>query len=154
MLVFWRSSFVACLIVQELDLTLAKKDWYIKELESNLHEQKEVNSRQHDELKLLNERLNNDAKRIKSLERDCDRLRSEISLLESKVSNKIIVRIAVHKYWKTVLHSVPIQVVSSCDWSISVKKKKTLVIEDNFSNWSNVFTCKNMITGFYKYIFW
>ncbi|KAE8648888.1 mitotic spindle checkpoint protein MAD1 isoform X1 [Cucumis sativus] len=72
---------------QELDLTLAKKDWYIKELESNLHEQKEVNSRQHDELKLLNERLNNDAKRIKSLERDCDRLRSEISLLESKIGH-------------------------------------------------------------------
>lgn len=89
---------MACLIVQELDSIFAKKDWYIKELESNLHEQKEVNSRQHDELKLLNERLNNDAKRIKSLERDCDRLRSEISLLESKVSNKVIVRIADHKY--------------------------------------------------------
>ncbi|CAK9326854.1 unnamed protein product [Citrullus colocynthis] len=72
---------------QELDATLAKKDWYIKELESNLHEQKEVNSRQHDELMLLNERLNNEAKRIKSLERDCDRLRSEISLLESKLGH-------------------------------------------------------------------
>ncbi|KAA0054160.1 mitotic spindle checkpoint protein MAD1 [Cucumis melo var. makuwa] len=72
---------------QELDSIFAKKDWYIKELESNLHEQKEVNSRQHDELKLLNERLNNDAKRIKSLERDCDRLRSEISLLESKIGH-------------------------------------------------------------------
>ena len=88
--------FVFCSILQELDSALAKKDWYIKELESNLHEQKQVNGRQHDELRLLNERLNNEAKRIKSLERDSDRLRSEISLLESKVCNKVIVRIANH----------------------------------------------------------
>ncbi|XP_023530274.1 mitotic spindle checkpoint protein MAD1 [Cucurbita pepo subsp. pepo] len=74
-------------ISQELDSALAKKDWYIKELESNLHEQKQVNGRQHDELRLLNERLNNEAKRIKSLERDSDRLRSEISLLESKLGH-------------------------------------------------------------------
>lgn len=85
------------MILQELDSTLAKKDWYIKELESNLHEQKGVNSRQHDDLRLLNERLNNEAKRIKSLERDSDRLRSEISLLESKVSSEVIVRIANHQ---------------------------------------------------------
>lgn len=85
------------LILQDLDSALAKKDWYIKELESNLREQKEVNNQQHEEIRLLNERLNNEAKRIRSLERDCDRLRSEISLLESKVSDKVIVRIASHQ---------------------------------------------------------
>ena len=72
-------------IVQELESSLAKKESYIKELESNLHEQKEVNDRQHNEIKLLHDRLNNEARRIKSLERESDRLRSEISLLESKV---------------------------------------------------------------------
>ncbi|GAV63305.1 LOW QUALITY PROTEIN: MAD domain-containing protein [Cephalotus follicularis] len=75
------------IIVQELESSLAKKDWFIRELESNLREQNEVNSRQHDEIKLLNERLNNEARRIKSLERDSDRLRSEISLLESKLGH-------------------------------------------------------------------
>lgn len=63
-----------------------KKEEYIKELEKNLCEQKEVSTRQHNEIKLLTERLNNEARRIKSLEREGDRLRSEISLLESKVS--------------------------------------------------------------------
>uniref|UniRef100_A0A5B7BXX2 Putative mitotic spindle checkpoint protein MAD1 n=1 Tax=Davidia involucrata TaxID=16924 RepID=A0A5B7BXX2_DAVIN len=74
-------------LVQELESSLAKKECYIKELESNLREQKEVNSRQHNEIKLLNERLNNEARRIKSLEREGDRLRSEISLLESKLGH-------------------------------------------------------------------
>ncbi|XWS11566.1 hypothetical protein CRYUN_Cryun37aG0009000 [Craigia yunnanensis] len=74
-------------VVQELESSLAKKDSYIKELESNLHEQKEVNDRQHNEIKLLHDRLNNEARRIKSLERESDRLRSEISLLESKLGH-------------------------------------------------------------------
>lgn len=70
---------------QELESSLTKKEDYIKELEKNLCEQKEVSNRQHNEIKLLTERLNNEARRIKSLEREGDRLRSEISLLESKV---------------------------------------------------------------------
>lgn len=45
----------------------------------------EINNRQREEIKLLGEKLNNEARRIKSLERESDRLRSEISLLESKV---------------------------------------------------------------------
>ena len=75
----------ALLYFQELESSLLKKDSCIKELERNLHEQKEANNRQLDEIKLLNDRLNNEARRIKSLERESDRLRSEISLLESKV---------------------------------------------------------------------
>ncbi|XP_021298345.1 mitotic spindle checkpoint protein MAD1 isoform X1 [Herrania umbratica] len=74
-------------VVQELESSLAKKESCIKELQSNLHEQKEVNDRQHNEIKLLHDRLNNEARRIKSLERESDRLRSEISLLESKLGH-------------------------------------------------------------------
>ncbi|XP_065870640.1 mitotic spindle checkpoint protein MAD1 [Euphorbia lathyris] len=73
--------------LQELESSLAKKENYIQELESNLREQKEVNNRQLDEMKLLNEKLINEARRIKSLEREGDRLRSEISLLESKLGH-------------------------------------------------------------------
>ncbi|KAF4356869.1 hypothetical protein F8388_018549 [Cannabis sativa] len=73
--------------VQELESTLAKKECYIKELEASLIEQKEFNNSKCEEVKLLNERLNNEAKRIKSLERENDRLRSEISLLESKLGH-------------------------------------------------------------------
>ncbi|PON68572.1 hypothetical protein TorRG33x02_261730, partial [Trema orientale] len=81
-------------LVQELESSLAKKECYFKELETSLSEQKEANNRQYEEVKMLNERLNNEARRIKSLERENDRLRSEISLLESKVGSNNIVRIA------------------------------------------------------------
>ncbi|XP_030459161.1 mitotic spindle checkpoint protein MAD1 isoform X1 [Syzygium oleosum] len=74
-------------VANELQLSLAKKECCIKEMESNLNEQKEANNRQREEIKLLNERLNNEARRIKSLERESDRLRSEISLLESKLGH-------------------------------------------------------------------
>lgn len=71
--------------LQELESSLLKKDSYIKELENNLREQKDVYDRQYNELKMLNERLNSEAKRIKSSERENDRLRSEVALLESKL---------------------------------------------------------------------
>ncbi|EEF34534.1 mitotic spindle checkpoint protein MAD1 [Ricinus communis] len=74
-------------LLQEFESSLLKKECYIKELESNLHEQKEASNRQLDEIKLLNDRLNNEARRFKSLERESDRLRSEISLLESKLGH-------------------------------------------------------------------
>ncbi|KAH7520573.1 hypothetical protein FEM48_Zijuj08G0159100 [Ziziphus jujuba var. spinosa] len=74
-------------IVQELESSLAKKECYIKELETRLEEQKEARSRLHEEIKLLNEKLNNEERRIKSLERESDRLRAEISLLESKLGH-------------------------------------------------------------------
>lgn len=72
--------------MQELESSLANKECYIKELETRLEEQKEARSRQHEEIKLLNEKLNTEAKSIKSLERESDRLRAENSLLESRVS--------------------------------------------------------------------
>ena len=71
--------------MQDLESSLAKKDDCIKELESALHEQRAVNNRQHEEIKLLNEKLHNEVRRVKSLERESDRLRSEVSLLEAKV---------------------------------------------------------------------
>ncbi|PON66619.1 hypothetical protein PanWU01x14_108610 [Parasponia andersonii] len=80
-------------LVQDLESSLAKKDCYFKELETSLSEQKEANNRQYEEVKMLNERLNNEARRIKSLERENDRLRSEISLWESKVGSNNILRI-------------------------------------------------------------
>jgi mitotic spindle assembly checkpoint protein MAD1 len=51
--------------VQELESSLVKKKLCIKELESSFHVQKKVNTRQYEEIKLLNERLNNEARRIK-----------------------------------------------------------------------------------------
>lgn len=77
LLLLWRA--------QDLESSLALREQTIKGLESNLHEQREVISRQHDEIKLLNEKLSFEARRMKSLEREGDRLRSEIALLESKV---------------------------------------------------------------------
>ncbi|GAB4847440.1 hypothetical protein Ancab_026497 [Ancistrocladus abbreviatus] len=74
-------------VIEELESSLAKKDCLIKELETNLQEQKDVNNRQYSEIVLLNEKLNSEAKRIKSLEREADRLRSEISLLELKLGH-------------------------------------------------------------------
>ncbi|XP_057494404.1 mitotic spindle checkpoint protein MAD1 isoform X2 [Actinidia eriantha] len=74
-------------LLQELEARLAQKECCVKELESNLSEQRAITTRQHNEIKLLTERLNNEAKRIKSLEREGDHLRSEISLLESKVGH-------------------------------------------------------------------
>lgn len=71
--------------MQDLESSLSKKDGCIKELESTLLEQRAVNNRQHEEIKLLNEKLNSEARRIKSLERESDRLCSEIALLEAKV---------------------------------------------------------------------
>jgi len=54
-----------------------------------LHDQRLINSRQLEEIKLLNEKLHSEARRVKSLERESDRLRSEISLLEAKVGGLV-----------------------------------------------------------------
>ncbi|KAI3445547.1 hypothetical protein Pfo_002212 [Paulownia fortunei] len=81
------TELVSGTIVQELEASLAKKENYVRELENSLLEKKEINSHQHNEIKLLNERLTNEARRVKMLEREGDRLRSEISLLESKLGH-------------------------------------------------------------------
>ncbi|KAK1311238.1 hypothetical protein QJS10_CPA08g01223 [Acorus calamus] len=74
-------------LIKELESSLARKEFLIRELESSLHEQKEVINHQRGELNIFHEKINIEAKRVKSLEREADRLRSEISLLESKVGH-------------------------------------------------------------------
>ncbi|XP_043722124.1 mitotic spindle checkpoint protein MAD1 isoform X2 [Telopea speciosissima] len=72
--------------MQELESSLAKKEQAIQELERELNEQKETINCQHNEIKLLTERLSDETRKIKSLEREGDRFRSEIAILESKLS--------------------------------------------------------------------
>ncbi|CAL1353777.1 unnamed protein product [Linum trigynum] len=74
-------------IMQELGSSILEREPYIKELEGDLFAQKEINTRQRDEIKSLHDRLNSEARRVKSLERENDRLRSEIFLLESKIGH-------------------------------------------------------------------
>ncbi|KAL2477600.1 Mitotic spindle checkpoint protein MAD1 [Forsythia ovata] len=81
------TELISGTIVQQLESSLAKKESSIRELESNLSEQRETNRHHLDEIKLLNERLNNEARRIKMLEREGDRLRSEMAILESKLGH-------------------------------------------------------------------
>ncbi|CAO2172257.1 unnamed protein product [Urochloa humidicola] len=59
----------------------------IRELESTIHEQKELLSHKDSELSIMNERLNLEAKKVKSLEREGDQLRSQVALLESKLGH-------------------------------------------------------------------
>ncbi|CAI0437654.1 unnamed protein product [Linum tenue] len=73
--------------LQELESSLLKREPYIKELEGDLFAQKDINTRQQDEIKSLHDRLNSEARKVKSLERESDRLRSEIFLLESKLGH-------------------------------------------------------------------
>ncbi|CAL1384811.1 unnamed protein product [Linum trigynum] len=73
--------------MQELESSLLKREPYIKELEGDLFAQKDINTRQQDEIKSLHDRLNSEARKVKSLERESDRLRSEIFLLESKLGH-------------------------------------------------------------------
>ncbi|OAY75840.1 Mitotic spindle checkpoint protein MAD1 [Ananas comosus] len=66
---------------------LAEKENSIREMENSLHQLRELLSHQHEELELMNEKLNVEARKVKSLEREGDRLRSEIALLESKLGH-------------------------------------------------------------------
>ncbi|OEL13858.1 Mitotic spindle checkpoint protein MAD1 [Dichanthelium oligosanthes] len=59
----------------------------IRELESTIHEQKELISHKDTELNIMNERLNLEARKVKSLEREGDQLRSQMALLESKLGH-------------------------------------------------------------------
>ncbi|XP_042451563.1 mitotic spindle checkpoint protein MAD1-like [Zingiber officinale] len=74
-------------LVKDLESSLADRENTIKELQTNLHEQQGVVNHLHDELKILSEQLSSEARRVKSLEREGDRLRAEISLLESKLGH-------------------------------------------------------------------
>ncbi|CAN6475399.1 unnamed protein product [Victoria cruziana] len=81
------TSNVGETLMKDLEACLAEKESTIKELEHRLQEQKEIISNQCCEIRLLNENLNNETRRAKSLEREGDRLRSEILLLESKLGH-------------------------------------------------------------------
>ncbi|CAH2070538.1 unnamed protein product [Thlaspi arvense] len=72
-------------LVQGIESSLANKENYLKELEKELSQLKDVNNRQRAEIEHLNDKLASEARRMKSLERDSDRLCSEISLLESRL---------------------------------------------------------------------
>lgn len=74
-------------VIMDLETLLEDKEHTIRELERNLCQQREVINRQHDEIKGLNENFRIEAKNVKSLERENDRLRSEISLLELKLGH-------------------------------------------------------------------
>lgn len=74
-------------IEQELEACISGKESSIKELESNLHEKKELAIQQQNEIQMLNERLINEARKNKSLERETGRLQSEIALLEAKLGH-------------------------------------------------------------------
>ncbi|KAH7685202.1 Spindle assembly checkpoint component Mad1 protein [Dioscorea alata] len=74
-------------LVKDLESSLIAKENAIRELENNLNDQRQIINRQHNELEQMNDKLSIEARRIKSLEREGDRLRSEISLLELKVGH-------------------------------------------------------------------
>jgi mitotic spindle assembly checkpoint protein MAD1 len=71
--------------MQNTDSDLSKMEKLVRELESTVHEQKEVLSHKHAELNIMNERLSLETRKVKSLEREGDQLRSQVALLESKV---------------------------------------------------------------------
>ncbi|PKA65043.1 hypothetical protein AXF42_Ash019055 [Apostasia shenzhenica] len=73
--------------IKNLEMLLEQREHAIRELENHLNQQREVINREHEEVKLLNEMLSIETRKMKSLEREGDRLRSEISLLESKLGH-------------------------------------------------------------------
>lgn len=84
--------------VQDLESSITAKENAIRELENNLNDQRQIINRQHNDLEQMNDKLAIEARRIKSLEREGDRLRSEISLLESKVRVRKFIFYFVVKY--------------------------------------------------------
>ncbi|KAJ3707750.1 hypothetical protein LUZ61_011455 [Rhynchospora tenuis] len=73
--------------VKELEAALNEKEQMMKEMDSSLQEHREIIAHQHAELKLFNDRLTDESKKVKSLERESDRLRHEVALLESKLGH-------------------------------------------------------------------
>lgn len=74
-------------LVKDLEYSLVQRESTIRDLENSLLKQREIIDHQCDELKLMHEKISTEARRVKSLEREGDRLRSEISLLESKLGH-------------------------------------------------------------------
>ncbi|KAL6840159.1 hypothetical protein ACP4OV_029969 [Aristida adscensionis] len=72
---------------KSVDSDLSGMEKIIRELESTINEQKELISHQQAELNTMNERLNIEVRKVKSLEREGDQLRSQVALLESKLGH-------------------------------------------------------------------
>ncbi|XP_062181681.1 mitotic spindle checkpoint protein MAD1-like [Phragmites australis] len=73
--------------IKNMDSDLSGMEKIIRELESTIHDQKELISQKHAELDIMNERLSLEARKVKSLEREGDQLRSQVALLESKLGH-------------------------------------------------------------------
>uniref|UniRef100_A0A453G2E1 DUF4094 domain-containing protein n=2 Tax=Aegilops tauschii subsp. strangulata TaxID=200361 RepID=A0A453G2E1_AEGTS len=71
----------------KMESDLSQMEKVVRELETTLHEQRELISQQHAELNLMNEKLSIEARKAKSLEREGDQLRSQVALLESKLGH-------------------------------------------------------------------
>ncbi|KAJ0972159.1 hypothetical protein J5N97_020118 [Dioscorea zingiberensis] len=84
-------------LVMDLESSLLARENAMRELENNLNDQREIINRQHNELQLLNDKLATEARRIKSLEREGERLRSEISLLESRYKAVFAEKVSVFR---------------------------------------------------------
>ncbi|XP_062207646.1 mitotic spindle checkpoint protein MAD1-like isoform X3 [Phragmites australis] len=72
---------------KNMESDLSGMEKIIRELEGTIHEQKELISHQHAELNIMNERLSLEARKVKSLEREGDQMRSQVALLESKLGH-------------------------------------------------------------------
>lgn len=72
---------------KKMESDLSHMEKVVRELETTLHEQRELISQQHAELNLMNEKLSIEARKAKSLEREGDQLRSQVALLESKLGH-------------------------------------------------------------------
>ncbi|XP_048565351.1 mitotic spindle checkpoint protein MAD1 isoform X3 [Triticum urartu] len=72
---------------KKMESDLSQMEKVVRELETTLHEQRELISQQHAELNLMNEKLSIEARKAKSLEREGDQLRSQVALLESKLGH-------------------------------------------------------------------
>ena len=73
--------------MKELESSLAQKEDLIRGMENSIQEQGITIRRLQSEIKVLNDQLSCEERKIKSLEREGDRLRAEVALLESKVRN-------------------------------------------------------------------
>ncbi|KAF8642679.1 hypothetical protein HU200_067049 [Digitaria exilis] len=76
----------------------------IRELESTIQELKELISHKDAELNIMNERLSLEARKVKSLEREGDQLRSQMALLESKVRISEITSLKVLVIFDSIGH--------------------------------------------------
>ncbi|KAJ3678028.1 hypothetical protein LUZ60_001831 [Juncus effusus] len=129
-------------LVKELEAVLREKEGMIKELESNLHEQSEIMTHRNNEITILNERLNDELRKNKSLERENDRLRHELALLESKLghgdyssSNTKVMRmintLALENEAKQTIEALQSELKKTTERLRAVEELKGQYVDDN-----------------------